>query len=128
MRPEAPADCTVVTYERLHEQPAPIAALLFRFLGVSDEEAVVADCVARTSFAASSGGPRSGGDAEGSFLREGVVGDWPSTFSPGMNAMILRELGWMFPHFRLGAIERRRCAQRAVQQSRRIGMGHNGDV
>jgi hypothetical protein len=45
---EFPADCLMVTYERLHEQPAPMAARLFRFLGVSNDEAVVADCVART--------------------------------------------------------------------------------
>lgn len=96
---EFPADCMVVTYERLHEQPAPMAARLFRFLGVSDEEAVVADCVARTSFSALSGGRAAGLTQEGAFFRKGVVGDWPSTFSPEMNAMILRELGWMFPHF-----------------------------
>jgi hypothetical protein len=96
---EFPADCMVVTYERLHEQPAPIAVQLFRFLGVSDEEAVVADCIARTSFAALSGGRAAGMAQNGSFFRKGVVGDWPSTLSPEMNAMILRELGWMFPHF-----------------------------
>jgi hypothetical protein len=94
-----PADCMIVTYEGLHEQPAPTAARLFRFLGVSDDEAVVADCVARTSFFALSGGRAAGVTKEGSFLRKGVVGDWSSTLSPEMNAMILRELGWMFPHF-----------------------------
>lgn len=96
---EFPADCLIVTYERLHEQPAPIAARLFRFLGVSAAEAVVADCVARTSFAALSGGRAAGVTQDGAFFRKGVVGDWPATFSPEMNAMILRELGWMFPCF-----------------------------
>lgn len=94
-----PEDCLIVTYERLHAAPAPIAARLFRFLGVSDDEAVVAECVARTSFAALSGGRAAGVAQNGAFLRKGVVGDWPSTLSPEMNAMILRELGWMFPHF-----------------------------
>ena len=94
-----PEDCMIVTYERLHEQPAPTATRLFRFLGVSDEEAVVAECVARTSFSALSGGRAAGVRQEGSFFREGVVGNWPSTLSVEMNAMILRELGWMFPHF-----------------------------
>lgn len=94
-----PEDCMIVTYERLHEQPAPTATRLFQFLGVSDEEAVVAECVARTSFSALSGGRAAGVRQEGSFFREGVVGNWPSTLSVEMNAMILRELGWMFPHF-----------------------------
>jgi hypothetical protein len=79
--------------------PAPIAAQLFRFLGVSDDGDVVADCVARTSFVVLSGGRRSGGAQDGSFFRKGVVGDWRSTLTPEMNDMVLRELGWMFPHF-----------------------------
>jgi hypothetical protein len=96
---EFPADCLIVTYERLHKEPASTATRLFRFLGVSDDEAVVADCVARTSFSALSGGRAAGVTQEGSFFRKGVVGDWPSTLSPEMNAMILRELGWMFRYF-----------------------------
>lgn len=94
-----PADCMIVTYEVLRSEPAPTAARLFRLLGVSDDDAVVADCVARTSFAALSGGRPSGVTQNGSFFRKGVVGDWPSTLSPEMNAMILAELGWMFPRF-----------------------------
>jgi hypothetical protein len=27
------------------------------------------------------------------------VGDWRSTLTPAMNALVLRELGWMFGHF-----------------------------
>jgi hypothetical protein len=94
-----PTDCRIVTYERLHAAAAPVAAELFRFLGVSDDAAVVADCVARTSFAAMSGGRSSGEARNGSFFRSGMVGDWQSTFTPAMNAMILRELGWMYPRF-----------------------------
>jgi hypothetical protein len=94
-----PADCTIVTYERLRQQTAPIAAQLFRFLGVSDDGAVVADCVARTSFAALSGGRPAGVTQNGAFFRKGVAGDWRSTLTPDMNAMLLRELGWMFPRF-----------------------------
>ena len=99
LRDEFPAHCTIVTYERLHAAPAPVAAELFRFLGVSDADAVVADCVARTSFAAMSGGRSPGQTQEGEFFRSGVVGDWTATFDAEMNAMILRELGWMYPHF-----------------------------
>jgi hypothetical protein len=94
-----PADCMIVTYERMREAAAPVAAQLFRFLGVSDGDDVVADCVARTSFAALSGGRPSGVAQDGSFFRKGVVGDWRSTFTSEMNEMILRELGWMFPHY-----------------------------
>jgi hypothetical protein len=96
---KSPADCMVVTYERLRETPAPVAAQLFRFLGVSDADAVVADCVARTSFAAQSGGRAPGQVLENSFFRKGEVGDWRTTFSTEMNAMILQALGWMYPQF-----------------------------
>ena len=99
LREAFPSHCTIVTYEDLHAAPAPVAAALFRFLGVSDGEDVVADCVARTSFTTMSGGRSPGETQEGTFFRSGVVGGWPSTFDAGMNAMILRELGWMYPHF-----------------------------
>jgi hypothetical protein len=96
---QSPADCMYVTYERLRESPAPMAAQLFRFLGVSDADAVVADCVARTSFAAQSGGRAPGQVQEKSFFRKGEVGDWRTTFTQEMNAMILQSLGWMYPQF-----------------------------
>jgi Sulfotransferase domain len=89
----------VVTYERMREATAIVAAQLFRFLGVSDSDDIVTECVARTSFAALSGGRPAGVAQDGSFFRKGVVGDWRSTFTPEMNEMILRELGWMFPLF-----------------------------
>ncbi len=99
VRQEFPADCLLVTYERMQAGPEAVAAALFGFLGVSDEASLVADCVARTSFAAMSGGRSPGAVRNGSFFRAGVVGDWRSTFSAEMNALMLRELGWMFPHF-----------------------------
>lgn len=99
LREQYPSDCTIVTYERMREAPAPVAAQLFGFLGVADRDDVVADCVARTSFAALSGGRSPGVAQDRSFFRKGVVGDWRSTLTPEMNEMILRELGWMFPHF-----------------------------
>lgn len=94
-----PGDCMIVTYEALQQATGPVVASLFRFLGVSDRDDVVADCVARTSFAAVAG-PRAEGEVRnGSFFRKGTVGDWASTLSPEMNEMVLRELGWMFPRF-----------------------------
>jgi hypothetical protein len=94
-----PADCMIVTYEGLRGSPTPIVAALFRLLGVSDAEEVVAACIEHTSFAALSGGRAAGVEQNGSFFRKGVVGDWQSTLTPEMNDMVMRELGWMFPHF-----------------------------
>jgi hypothetical protein len=94
-----PNDCMIVTYERMVAMPATMAARLFQFLGVSDSDDVVADCVARTSFAALTSGRPAGVVQEGAFFRKGVVGDWRSTFTPKLNKMILQELGWMFPYF-----------------------------
>jgi hypothetical protein len=96
---QTPADCMIVTYEAMRENPATVAAQLFRFLGVSDERDIVDGGVARTSFAAMTGGRPAGVEDKGSFFRKGVAGDWRSTLTPEMNAMTLRELGWMFPRF-----------------------------
>jgi hypothetical protein len=94
-----PSHCMNVTYEHMREAPAHVAAQLFRFLGVTDNETIVTACVARTSFAALSGGRTVGATQNGSFFRKGVVGDWRSTFTPAMSEMILQKLGWMYPHF-----------------------------
>lgn len=94
-----PSDCMNVTYEGMRAAPAPVAARLFRFLGVADGGDVVASCVARTSFAALSGGRSAGMTQDGSFFRKGVVGDWRSTLTPEMNETILGRLGWMYPRF-----------------------------
>jgi hypothetical protein len=96
---DLPADCMIVTYETMRASPQATAARLFQFLGVADQDEIVADCVARTSFAALSGGRDPGVAQEGSFFRKGVVGDWRATFTPDMGAMILQALGWMYPHF-----------------------------
>lgn len=96
---QQPADTRVVTYEQLHATPAPVLAELFRFLGVSDDSRIVEACLAQTAFAAMTGGRPAGVVQDGSFFRKGVTGDWRSTLTPAMNDLILRELGWMFPHF-----------------------------
>ncbi len=99
LRKAYPPDCLLVTYEQMRGTPAPIAARLFRFLGVSDADRIVTECVAQTSFAAMSGGPSLVGEAERPFLRKGVVGDWRSTLTPDMNEMILQALEWSFIEF-----------------------------
>jgi hypothetical protein len=93
-----PDAVAMVTYEGLSWEPAPLAAALFRFLGVSDDAAVVARCLARTSFAAQTG-RAAGVVAEGAFHRKGVVGDWADTLGPDLNALVLTELGFLFPRF-----------------------------
>jgi hypothetical protein len=99
LRERYPEDCMIVTYERLLAVTAPVAAELFRFLGVADGDAIVADCVARTSFAALTGGRDAGAAEDGSFFRKGVAGDWRSTFSEATGEMIVRELRWCFAEF-----------------------------
>jgi hypothetical protein len=94
-----PADVMTVTYEALHRTPGLVVSNMFRFLSVSDAPDIVADCVARTSFAALSGGREAGTAQNGAFFRKGISGDWPSTLTPAMNELVLRELGWMYPHF-----------------------------
>jgi hypothetical protein len=85
-----------VTYEQLLSQPDHIISRLFQFLGLSNSLRQVHQSVSKTSFAAMTKDRPIG---KGTFFRGGVSGDWRSTFNPEMNALILRELGWMFPHF-----------------------------
>jgi hypothetical protein len=94
-----PADFMTITYERLRRTPELIVSNMFRFISVSDASSVVADCVVRTSFPAQTGGRQAGVEQNGAFFREGIAGDWASTLTPEMNELVLRELGWMFPHF-----------------------------
>jgi hypothetical protein len=99
LRKNMPASCLIVTYEQMHNDTAAIAMRLFRFLGVLDEPAVVANCVERTRFEALAGGRPAGVAQEGAFFRKGIVGDWRETLSPELNEMILDRLGWMFSYF-----------------------------
>jgi hypothetical protein len=89
----------MVTYESLRSNPDPVVAALFRFLGLSDDEGTVRDCLDRTTFATVTGGRPAGVAQNGAFLRKGTVGDWRAVLTPAMNDVILRDLGWMFPHF-----------------------------
>ena len=72
---------------------------LFRLLGVSDDAATIATCLERTAFATATGGRPAGVEDRHAFYRKGVAGDWRATLTPEMNALVLRELGWMFPLF-----------------------------
>ncbi len=94
-----PADCAIVTYEALLRDPAPVTARLFRLLGVADDPGIVAACLDRAAFTAATGGRPAGVEDRHAFYRKGVAGDWHSTLTPDMNALMLRELGWMFPFF-----------------------------
>jgi hypothetical protein len=94
-----PDDVVTITYENMRLAPERVVSAMFRFLGVSDAASIVADCLARTSFAVLSGGRPAGLEQNGAFFRKGVAGDWSSTLTPEMNELVSRELGWMFPHF-----------------------------
>jgi hypothetical protein len=98
MEKNDPEHCRNVTYEALKKTPNETIGGLFRFLGVSDAEDIVADCLEKTSFAAQSG-RQPGVTQNGSFFRSGVVGGWEATLNQEMNAIVVRELGWSFPHF-----------------------------
>jgi len=94
-----PSDCMVVTYEQMLRAPVALAGRMFRFLGVSDRDELVAAGVEKTSFAALSRGRRAGEAENGAFFRKGVAGDWRSTLTPEMSALIIQELGWTFSKF-----------------------------
>lgn len=94
-----PSEFQLVTYETLHQDPQATATRLFRFLGVADTPALVAGCVAATSFTAITGGRPPGSERSDSFLRKGIPGDWRATLSPALNERILARLSWSFAHF-----------------------------
>lgn len=91
-----PDKVAITTYEVLLQDPVPVLAALFRFLGVSDASALVAHCVDRNSFASASTAQPTG---DGAFFRKGRAGDWSATVPPAINALVVQELGWMFPRF-----------------------------
>jgi hypothetical protein len=93
------ADCMIVTYEALKGTLEGVVAKLFQFLGVSARDEIVSNCIKKTSFASLTGGRAAGVEHRGAFFRKGIIGDWTSTLTPEMNELILKELGWMFPHF-----------------------------
>jgi hypothetical protein len=93
-----PADVMIVTYEALLNDAETTVAALYRFLGAGDSPAIVADSIARTSFAAMSGRPAGTEDA-GAFMRKGVAGDWRTQLTPEMNRLIVDQLGPLFAQF-----------------------------
>ncbi len=93
-----PTDVLIVTYEALLGDPETTVAALYRFLGAAVSPAIVADSIARTSFAAMSGRP-AGIEVNGAFMRKGVAGDWRTHLTPEMNQIILDQCAPLFPAF-----------------------------
>ena len=89
----------LLTYEKLNADPAPIVKNLFQFLGVSDADSTVESVLAKTAFTSQTAGRPKGAVQNGEFFRKGTIGDWPSTLTPEMSDMVLKELGWMYPRF-----------------------------
>jgi Sulfotransferase family len=98
LRQRYPADVLIVTYEALLSDPETTVGALYRFLGAADSPAIVADSIARTSFAAMSGRP-AGVEDNSAFMRKGVAGDWRVHLTPEMNELILGQLGPLFAQF-----------------------------
>jgi hypothetical protein len=94
-----PDDHIFVTYDGLRTQPSPFLAQLFRFIGVSDNADIVAECLRKTDFSLQTGGRPAGVEQNGSFFRKGEVGAWRATLDEDLNQVILKDLGWMFPLF-----------------------------
>jgi len=68
-------------YEDMIADPAGEARKLFRFLGVKDQDGIVAQVVKQTSFEAMTG-RKPGEEHPTSFLRKGVAGDWVGRLEP----------------------------------------------
>ncbi len=96
---EHPGQTLLITYEALLADTPGCVARLYAFLGVPVGPWVVEDALSRTSFAAMTQGRPRGAGQDGSFFRKGVAGDWRSTFSEEVGALIVAETGWMFPRF-----------------------------
>lgn len=88
----APDRYLMLRYEDLGADPAATLARACQFLGVSDDAAIIADCLEQTSFEKLSG--RSRGEADnGSFFRKGVAGDWVNHFDDALNQAFLDKAG-----------------------------------
>jgi hypothetical protein len=94
-----PQDVRIFTYESLLQMPEPIVAGLCRFLDVSDDPAIVAECVRGASFVSLTGGRAQGTAQDGAFLRKGVAGEWASTLPPEAAALVTDTLGWAYDWF-----------------------------
>ena len=91
---------TEVRHEDLLERPEEEMGRLFRFLGATDDEAVVRQCVERNRFERVAR-REAGTEDSASFLRKGVAGDWRSVFTERDKAIykeiagdLLIELGY----------------------------------
>jgi hypothetical protein len=85
-----------VRYEDLVTDPEGTLTKLFRFLGVSSGEAVLARCRSEAEFAKLSGGRSPGQEDRGSFFRKGVPGDWRNHLTPVMETEFRKQAGqWL---------------------------------
>lgn len=90
-----------LSYETLLADPISQATILFDFLGIDANPAVVRSCVEATAFDKLSGGRKPGEEDSHSFFRKGEAGDWKNWFSQEQERMfeqragnLLRELGY----------------------------------
>jgi len=71
---------TEIRYEDLLDRTEEEMARLFRFIGASDDEAVVRRCINKNRFEKVAG-RQEGSEDSTSFFRKGVAGDWQNVFT-----------------------------------------------
>lgn len=81
-----------VRYEDMLQSPHEEAGRLIQFLGAASDEAIVRDCVEKTSFENSTG-RKKGEEDPTAFLRKGVAGDWKTVFTEKDRRIFEEEAG-----------------------------------
>ncbi len=77
---EALPNVLTVRYEDLHQNFPAAYRRICRFLGVSDDDRVIADCLAKTSFSNLTGRDHAEDPQAGA--RKGVIGEWATHLTP----------------------------------------------
>ena len=90
-----------VHYEDMHKDPSTQLSSLFRFLNVSNNDKITADCIEAGDFKRFSGGRKRGEEDTSSFFRKGIVGDWQNYLTPNQisavkqsESSLLSDLGY----------------------------------
>lgn len=82
--PETPS-CRQIHYEDLLDDPAPVVAGVFDWLGVASDEQTVMACLEATRFEVMSGGRKPGEVDPNSFYRIGTQGQWRTDLNEAQN-------------------------------------------
>ncbi|OIQ93128.1 sulfotransferase domain protein [mine drainage metagenome] len=94
-----PEACCRVRYEDLLADTPGELARLYRFLGVSDAETLLAEACRRADFQVLSQGRPPGREDRTSFFRKGQAGDWKNHLSPAQEARFLEITAGLMQRF-----------------------------